>query len=210
MCGQFSLDLDAFALKDEFDISEMPSVWEIRPHIFPAQPVAVIKSPDVHSVNMMNWGLIPFWAKDETFGRRTFNARSETLREKPSFRMPFQKQRCLIPATGFYEWKRKGGTQSKATPYQFQLAGNKVFAFAGLWDVWQKPEHPVFSCTIITCDANAFIQPYHDRMPVILQKEDYNTWLNSNTLDELQKLLVPFPPELMTVTEYGEGYQELK
>ncbi len=205
MCGQFSLDLDAFALKGEFDISEMPSVWELRPHIFPSQPVAVIKAPDIHVINMMNWGLIPFWTKDATISRHTFNARSETLSEKPSFRMPFQKQRCIIPATGFYEWLRQGDTKSKATPYLFQLADKKAFAFAGLWDVWQKYEHPVYSCTIITCDANAIMQHYHDRMPVLLQKKDYHIWINSNNVLELQKLLVPYASPLMTVSEFIEG-----
>ncbi len=200
MCGQFSLDLDAFTLKDEFDLSKLPEMWEARPHIFPLQEAAVIKAPNSGEVTMMRWGLVPYWAKDLEIGRRTFNARSETLLEKPSFKKPFQKQRCLIPATGFYEWKNGAGPGGKAVPIHIQLADGQPFAFAGLWDLWNKLQTPVMSCTIVTCGANELISSFHDRMPVILPKELYREWLYSTDLGAIQDMLRPFPSEKMCLS----------
>jgi len=200
MCGQFSLDLDAFTLKDEFDLSKLPEAWEARPHIFPSQQVAVIKTPNTDEVSMMRWGLIPYWARDMEIGKRTFNARSETLHEKPSYKKPFQKQRCLIPATGFYEWKKGAGAGVKAEPVLIQMAADEPFAFAGLWDFWNKTEVPVLSCTIITCKANELISPFHDRMPVILPKERYHEWLFNSDQNALQKLLAPYPADKLKLS----------
>jgi len=200
MCGQFSLDLDAFTFKDEFDLSTLPEMWETQPHIFPLQDVAVIKAPKTGNLTMMRWGLIPYWAKDVEIGRRTFNARSETLLEKPSFKKPFQRQRCLIPATGFYEWKKGAGIGGKAVPVYIQMAAGQPFAFAGLWDQWNKSEKPVLSCTIITCAANDLIAGFHDRMPVILPKANYHEWLYGTDLDAIQEMLKPYPSELMRLS----------
>lgn len=201
MCGQFALDLDAFTFKDEFNLNQLPEVWEARPHIFPAQDVAVISAPKTDELIMMRWGLIPYWAKDMEIGRHTFNARSETLHEKPSFKKPFQKQRCLIPATGFYEWKKGAGAGGKAVPVLIRMIAAKPFAFAGLWDIWNRSERPVLSCTIITCEANALISPFHDRMPVILPAERYHEWLTGSDQPALQALLAPYPPEQMELSE---------
>ncbi|MBP8856885.1 MAG: SOS response-associated peptidase [Anaerolineaceae bacterium] len=200
MCGQFSLDLDAFTLKDEFDLVTLPEMWEARPHIFPSQEVATIKTPNSSEVTMMRWGLIPYWAKDMEIGRRTFNARSETLLEKPSFKKPFQRQRCLIPASGFYEWQKGAGAGGKALPVHIQLKSGQPFAFAGLWDLWNKMEKPVLSCTIVTCPANHLISGFHDRMPVILPKANYREWLLSADLNALREMLKPYPGELMQLS----------
>ncbi|MEN6435591.1 MAG: SOS response-associated peptidase [Anaerolineaceae bacterium] len=205
MCGQFSLDLDAFTIQDEFDLSEMPAEWEIRPNIFPSQMVAVIKAPEIKQISMMRWGLVPNWAKDEMIGRKMFNARSETLLEKPSFRKPFRYQRCLILANGFYEWKRAEGSKSRAIPYRFEMLSEKPFAFAGLWDVWSRKETPLQTCTIITCTPNELVKNFHDRMPVILPKESYQEWLSGHDLQNLQHMLSPFTSDLMRVREVDQS-----
>ncbi len=199
MCGQFSLDLDAFSVQDEFGLSEMPVDWEIRPNIFPSQMVAVIKAPEIRQISMMRWGLVPSWAKDESIGKKMFNARSETLTEKPSFRKPFRYQRCLILANGFYEWEKREDSESRAIPYRFELASEKPFAFAGLWDVWTKKENPLLTCTIITCAPNELVGNFHNRMPVILPKENYHEWLTGHDTLNLQQMLVPFSSDLMKV-----------
>jgi putative SOS response-associated peptidase YedK len=201
MCGQFSLDLDAFSVQDEFGLSEMPVEWEIRQNIFPSQMVAVIKAPEIKQISMMRWGLVPSWAKDELIGKKMFNARSETLTEKPSFRKPFRYQRCLILANGFYEWKKGEDSKSHAIPYRFEMASGKPFAFAGLWDVWMKKESPLLTCTIITCNPNEMVAKFHNRMPVILPKENYQEWLTGHDLQKLQQMLVPFSSDLMKVRE---------
>ena len=143
---------------------------------------------------LLRWGLIPHWAKEEKIGYRMINARAETVAEKPSFRVALRRRRCLIPATGFYEWKAvPGGKQ----PYNIQLVDGGLFAFAGLWERWQGDAGQVVeSCTIIVTEANKAISPIHDRMPVILDPSDYKSWLDPQLQDSasLQPLLRPCPP----------------
>jgi putative SOS response-associated peptidase YedK len=140
----------------------------------------------------MRWGLIPSWATDATIGNRTINARSETVETTPSFREPFRSQRCLIPADGFYEWKRNGKTKQ---PFCFEVADGQLFAFAGLWDRWTDPQgQAVESCTILTTTSNTLSADVHERMPVILRPEDYDCWLDTKdgNINSGLKLLVPF------------------
>jgi putative SOS response-associated peptidase YedK len=126
----------------------------------------------------MRWGLIPHWAKEEGIGYKLINTRAETVDSKPAFRQPFKRHRCLIPANGFYEWRK---TQSGKTPYYIRLKDDSVMGFAGLWDVWTNPEGGrIESCTIITTAANALIKPLHDRMPLIISPDDYDVWLTGN------------------------------
>ena len=146
----------------------------------------------------VKWGLIPFWAKDTSIGNRLINARGESAAEKPAFRAAFKSRRCLVPADGFYEWKKRKGDQKQ--PYLVRNADGSPFAFAGLWESWTGPEGEIIeSCTILTTDANDLTQPIHDRMPVILKPEDYDLWLDPEVKDPklLKPLLRPYPSEEM-------------
>ena len=130
---------------------------------------------------MLRWGLVPFWAKDESIGDRLINARSETAAEKPSFREAFKARRCLIPADGFYEWKPAGKLKQ---PYRIEREGRQPFAFAGLWERWESAEGRVVeTCAILTTDANEKLRAIHHRMPVILDPADYDRWLNVEDKD---------------------------
>ena len=200
MCGRFNLKLtpaellEIFALIREFDFPP-------RYNIAPTQSVVTIRKSGIfREATAMHWGLIPSWAKDPSIGNRMINARAETIAEKPSFRNAFKKQRCLIPATGFYEWKKTGGKTKQ--PYHIGMNDGEPFAFAGLWESWQGGEQKTIeSCTIITTEANRLLSDIHDRMPVILSEEDYDTWLDPKLKDAetLQELLNPLDPEAMRV-----------
>jgi putative SOS response-associated peptidase YedK len=146
----------------------------------------------------MRWGLIPYWAKDVSFGVKAINAVSETAAEKPAFREPMRRRRCLIPADGFYEWKRLGSKSKQA--YHIGLLDGGLFAFAGLWDRWKDASGAIIeSCTILTTEANPLISDVHDRMPVILKPDDYELWLDPGITDPAQMgdLLAPFESRLM-------------
>jgi putative SOS response-associated peptidase YedK len=145
----------------------------------------------------MKWGLIPFWAKDPRIGNRLINARAETIAEKPSFKSALKANRCLVPASGFYEWKEIGG---RKMPFLFQLKDISLFSFAGLYDVWKdEQKNEIKTFTIITTNANSFMAPIHDRMPVILTPENENIWLDNaiNDVPQLLPLLKPYPDETM-------------
>jgi putative SOS response-associated peptidase YedK len=164
-----------------------------RFNIAPTQDVAVVRLLDKERLlTQMRWGLVPFWADDPSIGSRMINARGETIAEKPSFRNAYKKRRCLIITDGFYEWtKGKNGKQ----PYFFHLPDHRPFAFAGLWESWNKGAMgPLESCTIVTTHANEQVRPLHHRMPVILEPTGYNDWLSDDTAQaELADLLAPLP-----------------
>lgn len=145
----------------------------------------------------MRWGLIPSWADDPAIGNRLINARSETAAEKPSFRSAIKQRRCLVPVDGFYEWQATG--KKTKQPHLIRLKDGQPFALAGLWERWTAPDGElVESFTILTTDANAMMQPIHDRMPVILSREDYDRWLDAGTpLEEIKGLLRQFPADQM-------------
>ncbi len=174
--------------------------WEPRYNIAPTQSVPVIRR-DNHvptlQASLMRWGLIPSWAIEPTIGARMINARSETAATKPSFREPLRRSRCLIPADGFYEWKREG---KRKQPFCFEVDGGAVFAFAGLWDRWRDPDgHAVETCTILTTTPNELLADVHDRMPVILAPGHYGPWLDPSMQDVAiaVSLLKPFDSCLM-------------
>ena len=199
MCGRFTLTLDPGELKEAFPDLQFPSDFLPRYNIAPSQPVAVVSNAEPDRVNFFTWGLIPSWAKDPAIGSRLINARAETLAEKPSFRTAFRRRRCLILADGFYEWQEIPGSKSKQ-PIFIHLQDRRAFAFAGLWDLWHAPDASlIYSCTIITTQPNALVQPIHNRMPVILPASAYASWLDPGEppLAELSQLLVPDPPEEM-------------
>lgn len=205
MCGRFTLILEPDAIQQELDLGQMPADLPPRYNIAPTQPVAAVRSAETRDVDLLRWGLIPSWAKDMDIGNRLINARSETLLEKPSFRNAFARRRCLILADGFYEWYRPGGRKTgkgvpAPVPYYFHLADHKPFAFAGLWETWNSPEHETIqSCTIITCAANELVGRYHERMPVVLDKNTMWQWLDEQAkIPALQEILSPYPAERMS------------
>ena len=198
MCGRYTLTTPKGRLAEEFGLSgELP---EIPPsyNIAPTQDVATILGDgEERRLEMMRWGLIPSWADDPEIGARMINARSETAAEKPSFRAAFKKRRCLIPTDGFYEWQKTNGPKQ---PFHIRLRDERPFALAGLWEMWQEDGGPeVHSCTILTTGANDLLAPVHNRMPVILDPENYDFWLDPDVQekDSLTGLLKPYPSEAL-------------
>jgi putative SOS response-associated peptidase YedK len=168
-----------------------------RYNIAPTQPVAVITNDDPKTLTFHRWGLIPSWAKDMKIGNQMINARSESVQEKPAFRSAFKRRRCLIPSDGFYEWRKEG---SDKIPMFIHLKDRLIFAMAGLWEIWHSGEgDEIRTCTILTTEANSFMETIHNRMPVILRKEDYDFWLSPDEQPALalQALLKPFDSDSM-------------
>ena len=153
---------------------------------------------------MLRWGLVPSWAADMKIGHKMINARSETVASRVAFRFAFQRRRCLTCADGFYEWRKL--PSGRRQPYRVVLKDERPFAFAGLWETWRSLEgEKVESCTIIVTDANDLLRPIHDRMPVILGPENFDAWLGPTApSEEIQKLLRPFPDELLMLYPVSE------
>ncbi len=198
MCGRFALIVDAAVLADVFEV-DPPGGHQPRFNIAPTQTVPVVRTGEEgrRECEMVRWGLIPSWAKDEKMGARMINARGETVAEKPSFRSAARTRRCLIPATGFYEWVK---TDSGKQPHFIHFHDGRLFAFAGLWDRWSKGNTgPLDTCTIITTTPNQLIAQMHERMPVILQPADFAEWLKPEPLaaDRLKELVAPHPADEM-------------
>ncbi len=220
MCGRFTLSASAEAIARLFEVDAAPAEsLGPRYNIAPTQPVLAVRARALatstvtvdgdedappgddeavaRELAILRWGLIPSWAKDIGIGSRMINARSETAADKPAFRAAFKRRRCLVPADGFYEWRKMNGGKQ---PYHIHMADGGLFGIAGLWEQWESPEGEVIqSCTLLTTEANARVQPLHDRMPVILPPEDWPLWLDPEVehAEILQPLLGPFDPEAM-------------
>ena len=198
MCGRYALHADPRVIALQFWLATHPTEAGTRYNIAPGTRVFAVKEEAglPRSVEMFQWGLVPFWAKDPKIGYKTINARAETLAEKPAYRAAFRARRCILPASGFYEWKRAGGPKQ---PFFVCPSGDGLFGFAGLYEHWKGPHDEIHSCTIITTEANQLMRAIHDRMPVILSEEDYARWLDprNQNVSELQALLKPFDAELM-------------
>lgn len=199
MCGRYTLTKELDEIVAVFELDGVPSVpWYPRYNISPTQPIPVILGEDKRTLQFMRWGLVPSWAKDISIGNRLFNARSETAHEKPSFRAAFKRRRCLIPADGFFEWKKSAIQGGGSVPFYFHLENHSLFSFAGLWDEWMSADGDTLaSCTILTCAPNQSVSDIHSRMPVILDKEDRKIWLQSDRLIELQGVLKPYQAQTM-------------
>jgi putative SOS response-associated peptidase YedK len=199
MCGRYTL-INLAALTQAFPwIDEPPPDDVSRYNIAPTQPILGVANHHADRFEHFHWGLIPSWAKDPAIGNRMINARAETLAEKPAFRTALRRRRCLIPADGFYEWKKDPGGKNK-TPMLIRMKSGDLFAFAGIWDSWHSPDGSAIpSCTVITTQPNDLMATIHDRMPVILRPEDYQRWLEPKECDpaDFADLLKPHPAERM-------------
>jgi putative SOS response-associated peptidase YedK len=194
MCGRFAFHLTYTEL---IGIFKLVGCIEFTPryNVAPTQQVVVIIAAEKPAGLMgvgMKWGLIPSWSKDTKMAGAMINARGETVAEKPAFRAAFKRRRCIIPVSGFYEWQKLDAKNKQ--PYYMTPAQEKVFRFAGLWEQWTSPEGEVIqSCTIITTTSNHKLEFLHDRMPVILDEEGMEVWLDHGIEDPkvLQSLIVP-------------------
>ena len=198
MCGRYSLTTPGDELAEIFGLPERPQL-EPRYNIAPTQAVPVVRMKTAgasRELALVKWGLVPSWAKNPEAGARMINARAETVLDKPAFRAAFKVRRCLVLADGFYEWQR---TPGKKQPFHIRRCDQKPFAFAGLWERWERGAEPLETCTIITTTPNALLAPIHDRMPVILEPEDLDSWLNPELTDvhRLASLLRPCAAEEM-------------
>lgn len=193
MCGRFALKEYPTKLAEHFSLSgdaEFSPSWNIAPSTRICSITA--DESEVRHLSLMKWGLIPSWAKDATIGNKLSNARGETVHEKPSFRSAFKYHRCVIPVSGFYEWKTE---QSVKHPWYMSLKSGEPMALAGLWESW----NDIQTCCIITTSANSLMEPIHDRMPVILDQEQWDDWLSpqNKQVDALLPLICPHASESM-------------
>ncbi|ANE45143.1 hypothetical protein SY83_00955 [Paenibacillus swuensis] len=200
MCGRFTLAKEEDELLERFDAIGLSFPYVPRYNIAPRQWVtAVLRKDGVNRIGQLQWGLLPPWAKDERMASQLLNAKAETIREKPSFRKAYLSKRCLIPADGFYEWKL---TPRGKQPMRIQLKDRGIFSMAGLYEFWKDPNMPdrqaIATCTVITTTPNRLMEGIHDRMPVILSREDEHRWLDRHEdPDLLYQLLRPYPAEDM-------------
>lgn len=204
MCGRFNQTASAQKLKTSFAIKAFncdEAAITPRYNIAPSQDILVVRADlprHERSASLMHWGLIPHWASDRHIAFRTINARAETIADKPSYRDAFKNRRCLIPATGFYEWQQLGRGKQ---PYHVRMRDAEPFAMAGVWEHWQDEQggDEIESCSIVVTTANSLMATIHERMPVILPRGAWNTWLNPDFFERktLLSLLKPYPGDEM-------------
>lgn len=196
MCGRMSITTPIEELRWRFKVEISDKLYKPRYNAAPSQDILVIPEESPHRASLFRWGLIPHWAKDPAIGNRLINARAETVAEKPAFRTPFIKHRCLVLSDGFYEWDKKS---AQHIPYRVILKGQKPFVFAGLCDYWKDDKgNEVRSFAIITTEANSLVSKVHDRMPVILPREAEEEWLDPRLdLDKAKKMLTSYPSNEM-------------
>lgn len=196
MCGRYTLRVEGEELAQAFGLAEVPRL-EPRYNVAPSQvmPVVCLGPEGERELVFLRWGLVPSWAKDPSIGNRLVNARAETLAVKPAFRSAFRHRRCLVPASGFFEWRLADGHKQ---PCHVRMKDARPFALAGLWEHWQPPQGEALrTYTLVTTEANALLREVHDRMPVILAPEDYGRWLDPR-VPGAEALLRPSPGEAMT------------
>lgn len=198
MCGRYTLASTVEELARAFEAATSLDM-AARYNVAPGQGVPVVRLANggERRMELLRWGLVPFWAKDPGIGYKMINARAETVAQQPAYREAFKRRRCLIPADGFYEWEKLPGRGKQ--PHYFRLHSGEPFAFAGLWERWEGEEGLMESCALITTTPNAAVGAVHDRMPTILPPEEYAAWLDLETpRPDLQALLRPYPAEAMS------------
>ncbi len=205
MCGRYTFTFDAKSLAEAFALVP-PGFTIVKGYnIAPGQHIVIVRPERDHLVaDVAHWGLIPGWSKDPNTSPKPFNARAETLAVKPTFRGAFRRKRCLVPASGFYEWRTEGKVKQ---PFYIYPKDNDLFAFAGLMEDWQGPNGEVMiSACIITIPPNDLMAAIHGRMPAILPKTQWKAWLDpAAQVRELQPLLVPYPSDLMRAHPVGQA-----
>jgi putative SOS response-associated peptidase YedK len=210
MCGAYGFSVkDAKEVYNRFDIENRLADFRPRWNIRPGQmnPVVITQSPN--QITRMFWGLIPYFAPDENYKYKTINAKAETVAKLPTFREPFRHKRCIVPATGFYEPDKKHYSKAPFPWHYFELKDQPLFGFAGLYDIWKDKQtgKEIYSYTIITTKPNNLVGKYHERMPVILEKDDEETWLNPDNTEpeQLLPLLKPYPADKIEEWLVGEA-----
>jgi putative SOS response-associated peptidase YedK len=200
MCGRYRLSRRKQIVEAHFSSVSGVEDWNPRYNIAPTQRIPIIRQnpkEPVRELSLLHWGLIPSWAKDSSGAAKMINARSETAGTKPAFRDALKSRRCLIPADGFYEWQKTGNAKQ---PYCFEVTNRELFAFAGIWDRWKDlNSNIVETCSILTTIPNAVTSAVHDRMPVILDPDSYDIWLDPGMSDvtTVSELLKPYDAQLM-------------
>ena len=195
MCGRYTFtEKDTKKIKERFELVKITKGVKPSYNIAPTQNIPVILNETPQELTLARWGLIPSWAKEENTKYSMINAKAETIIEKPAYRGPIKHKRCLIPADSFYEWRR---TDDGKYPYRILMKSEEMFAFAGIWDYWEKGGDPIYSCTIITTAPNAIVKDIHDRMPVILPKDSEKQWLSDIDVKEAVGLLKTYNPKNM-------------
>mgnify|MGYP002640359254 CR=1 FL=1 len=195
MCGRFQLSVKGKQISERFNVEVFDEMYSPSYNCAPSQKHAVITNDKPEELSFLKWGLIPFWSKEAAIGNKLINARAESILDKPAFKTAFSKRRCLIPANGFYEWRRDGKNK---TAFRIFLKTDKLFAMAGIWDKWKGIEgREINTFSIITTQPNDIMKPIHNRMPVILNDYDEKAWLFENDTRYLQQLLQPFNKDLM-------------
>lgn len=195
MCGRYTLFTSEDEIIRSFDLTDPIEAYEPSYNVAPGQNVlAIIHDGKSRRAGYLRWGLVPSWARDEKIGYKMINARSETAHEKPSFKKLMARKRCLIIADSFYEWKQTDGSKQ---PNRIQTANRQLFSFAGLWDKWEQDDRILFTCTMLTKDANDFMKDIHHRMPIILPKEKEAKWIDPHVKKpiEAKELLYSFETE---------------
>ena len=207
MCGRYVSSSSPEEIADYFSaVLTAEQILDPEYNVAPTRKVwTVFEDGEARRLDTARWGLVPFWAKDPSIGNRMINARAETVADKNAFRKPFRRQRCIVPADGFYEWTPAPPGQKRKQPWFIHRPDGEPFAFAGMWETWRDPAagsdaEPLRSCTILTGSANDTMSEIHDRMPIILPPSAWDTWLDPSVddTDLLGKFLVPAPPELIT------------
>jgi putative SOS response-associated peptidase YedK len=203
MCGRYALAIEHELLRIRYGFAPGAITIEPRYNIAPSQVNPVVTSGMTRELKLMQWGLIPHWAKEPSIGNKLINARADTVHEKPSFRDSLKTRRCLIPATGFFEWAKAKDDRIKRPMYIY-VVDEKMFSFAGLWSSWKSPQGAdILTYTILTTEPNEFMKRIHHRMPVILEREDEEHWLSEKlpNHEEMRKILRPFSSERMEAIE---------
>lgn len=186
MCGRFTQTKSRQEVKKRFNVTKVPEATGGLYNVAPDADVPVILNAAPGEVSLARWGLVPSWLKEPKSAYSMINARAETLLEKPSYKRLIAKRRCLVIADSFYEWKKADG---KKQPYRIMLNDEGLFAFAGLWDLWEKEGNALISCSIITTSPNALVSKIHDRMPVILPQELEEAWLSDIPVEQAMAAL---------------------
>ncbi len=198
MCGRFALSAKTESVEKLIHNLVIDRDIIENTNFAPTSSIPIVRNFPERELDYAFWGLIPSWAKDKSFGKTLFNARSETVAEKPSFRTAFKRRRCLVIADAFYEWKKIEGKKKKEK-YIIKLKSGEPFTFAGLWEIWKSEEGNILSATILTTEPNETLSQIHNRMPVILPQQAREEWLYSGEVDspEMLSLLKPYPDEEM-------------